>query len=81
MNLADVERFFEALKDDPGLAAELRVSSAEAIVQMAARRGYTMAVAEAEILVRRIAPVPGTIELSESQLDHVTGGWSAFKEG
>jgi Nif11 domain len=80
MDLADVERFFETLKDDPGLAAELRASSAEAIVQTAARRGYTLAVAEAEIIVRRIAPAPGT-ELSDSQLDHVTGGWSAFKEG
>jgi len=74
MSLVDVERFSQDLQADPALLAQVRECDLQTIVEIAARRGYSFSADEARALL-------AGKELSDNQLDHVTGGWSSYKEG
>jgi hypothetical protein len=77
MDLDDLERFSQALKDDPALGAEARASAPHIVVARAARRGWHLSLEQAGTF----AADDFGVELSDDQLDQVNGGWSAYKEG
>jgi predicted ribosomally synthesized peptide with nif11-like leader len=77
MSLVDVERFSQELRADPALLAQVRKSGLQDIVEIGAKRGYSLSFDDASALARSV----GGNELSDNQLDHVTGGWSSYKEG
>ncbi|HYX00717.1 MAG TPA: Nif11-like leader peptide family natural product precursor [Reyranella sp.] len=80
MSLVDVERFLQDLQADPALLAQVRSCNLQTIVEIGARRGYSFSADEARALAQSVGALAGE-ELSDNQLDHVTGGWSSYKEG
>lgn len=79
MSLAEVERFSKELKANPDLLAENRKNRLEAAVEVAAQRGYSFTLDEAKAFIRNKARAAGK-ELSDSQLDRVTGGFGSCME-
>ncbi len=79
MSLDEVERFSKDLKSDPALLVEASKNPLQAVVDVAVKRGYSFTFAEAKTFIRSRAPLPGR-ELSESELDKVTGGVDLHSE-
>ena len=71
MSLAEVERFSTA---NPGLLTEAGNDRLEAAVEIAAHCGYGFTLDEARAFIRTRTRISGK-ELSDAQLDKVTGGF------
>ena len=76
MSLAEVERFSKA---NPGFLAETGQDRLEAAVEIAAHCGYGFTLDHAKAFIRNKARIPGK-ELSDAQLEKVTGGFGSSIE-
>jgi hypothetical protein len=74
VSLAEVERFSKDLKANRGLLAEGATYRLEAAVEIAAHCGYGFTLDEARAFIRSKTRIPGK-ELSDAELDRVTGGF------
>jgi len=79
MSLADVERFSRTLRANSGLLADTGTDGLEAAVEIAAHCGYGFTLDEAKVFIGGRAGLPGK-ELSDAQLDRVTGGFGSGEE-